>query len=170
MTWLSFNNLFDELHFQHKQIKVYKRQSYSCWEILWKYMWRFRCYREKVCQITWQRFVSFLSIHVMLLYQLYTNYHILYMVMYVVCIADQGCRGSVSILRVSVLRITWLLLTDDELCNALLSYAESSTYNSSSKASLAQVSKELACCNDYQDAMVWSSPEFPWQSFRLSIV
>lgn len=46
------------------------------------------------------------------------------------------------------------MFVDDELCNNLLSYAESSTYNSSSKASLSHLSKELACCNDYQDAMV----------------
>ena len=47
-----------------------------------------------------------------------------------------------------------VILSEDELCQHMLEYSENVTYNSSSKAALSQVSRDLACCNDYQDAMV----------------
>jgi len=46
------------------------------------------------------------------------------------------------------------MFIEDELCQHLLQYSENVTYNSSSAAALSQVSRELACCNDYQDALV----------------
>jgi len=49
---------------------------------------------------------------------------------------------------------TYIMSLEDELCQHLLQYSENVTYNSSSAAALSQVSRELACCNDYQDALV----------------
>ncbi|XP_067948964.1 CBY1-interacting BAR domain-containing protein 1-A-like [Watersipora subatra] len=42
----------------------------------------------------------------------------------------------------------------DELCRHLMEYSEQVSYNSSSKAAVEQVSKDLACCGDYQDCLV----------------